>query len=462
MYCILIKKIWRKIMTSKELNADLTQGKPFIKILIFSMPLIGGSIFQQLYNFIDTIIVSRFLGIDALAAIGAYYPLSFLVLGFIQGSCIGFSIPLSQDFGAKNHDAIKKDLFNGSLICLVLTLTITPLMIMVAGYLLEILNTPQEIMSIATNFTMISFCGIPSNILYNYSSSILRAQGDSKHPFFFLILSLAINIILALIFILFFNLGLNSIAIATVISEFFAGILNIVYYIKHPSFVKISLSRNFFNFQIFTHICIIGFPMGVEYSISALGAIVMQNAINSLGIYAVAAQSAGDKIRQLFTLPMESVGAAVATYMAQNYGSKQSARLKNGIKASLTIQIIWSLFSFILILFLKKPIINLVLGVSKGPVFSMTHQYLTIVSYFFIIHGSLMIFRNTLQGLGHSMYAVISGVGELIGRSIGGYLAITSLSYTMICYSNQLAWIVSLSYCVIALSFVSKKDTLLY
>ncbi len=204
-----------------------------------------------------------------------------------------------------------------------------------------------------------------------------------------------------------------------------------------------------------------GFPMGLEYSISAIGAVIMQNAINSLGIHAVAAQSAGDKIRQLFTLPMESIGAAVATYMAQNYGSKKIIRLKIGIQSSLIIQLTWSCVSFIIIFFFKKPIINLVLGVSSGPVFLMTEQYLTIMSYFLIAHGSLMIFRNTLQGLGHSIYAIISGIGELIGRSIGGYLAIVSLGYNIICYSNQLAWIISLGYCLIALSITSKKDPIL-
>ncbi|WP_252902739.1 MATE family efflux transporter [Paucilactobacillus hokkaidonensis] len=184
----------------------------------------------------------------------------------------------------------------------------------------------------------------------------------------------------------------------------------------------------------------------------------MQDAINQLGTASIAAQSAGDKIRQLFTLPMESVGMAMATYTAQNYGAKKINRIKEGIKSGLLIQLVYSIVAFFIVALSKNSLISLVLGRKDGTVFSKANEYLIIISLFFIVHGSLMIFRNVIQGLGRSLYAIFSGFGELIGRSIGGMLALTSLGYTAICYSNQLAWSISLIYCFIITLILFKTD----
>lgn len=437
---------------------DLSTGSSMKKILLFSFPLIGSSIFQQLYNFIDTLIVSHFLGIEAVAAVGTYYPLNFLILGFVQGSCIGFSIPLSQDIGRKEYKEVKCDLLAGIVVCFLLSIILTVVMIINTNSLLIMLHTPPKIFNLTIIFTLISFAGIPANILYNYSASVLRAFGNSKQPFYFLVISLIINIFLDLLFILVFNLGIKSIALATVISEFIAGMMNAIYYVKQKQFVKVTLSTKFFNKKKILKICFIGFPMGFEYSISAIGAIIMQYAINLLGTSAIAAQAAAEKIRQLLTLPMESVGTAMATYTAQNYGASQIDRIKQGVRNGTIIQFIWSLFSLLLVCLFKNSLITLMLGVTSKQVFSLTDLYLTTISYFFIIHGMLMIFRNTIQGLGHSIYAMASGVGELIGRASASYLSILSWGYTAICYANQIAWGISLIICSFILVIIIRKD----
>lgn len=439
-------------------NIDLTTGSPLTKIIRFSLPLVGGSIFQQLYNFVDTMIVGRLLGIDALAAVGAYYPLSFLVLGFIQGSCVGFSIPLAQSVGANQERSIRQYLGNAIWLCLLIAAVLTPLMMIFAGDILRLLNTPTEIMKLATIFAVVSFAGIPANILYNYSANALRAFGDSTRPFYFLIGSLVLNIILALIFIEVFHAGIASVALATVISEFVSGALNVAWLVYSGRFMRIHLVDTKFSLHHFNRMCIIGFPMGFEYSISAIGAVVMQDAINLLGTAAVAGQSAGEKIRQLFTLPMESVGMAIATYMAQNYGAHKVDRIKKGIIQGSLIQLTYSVVAFGVVMIFKKTLIAAVLGTTTGVVYGKADQYLTIISFFFIIHGLLMIFRNTLQGLGHSIYAIFSGFGELIGRSIGGILSITSMGYVAICYSNQIAWGLSLLYCMAIMWRLFKRD----
>jgi len=439
-------------------NIDLTTGSPLSKIIKFSLPLVGGSIFQQLYNFIDTMIVGRLIGINELAAVGAYYPLSFLILGFIQGSCVGFSIPLAQSVGANENNNIRKYLGNSIWLCLLIAIVATPIMMIFANDILLLLNTPHDIINAATIFTIISFAGIPANILYNYSANALRAFGDSTHPFYFLLGSLIINIILALIFIEKFHLGLAGVALATVISEFCSGVLNILWLIYSNKFIKINLSDMKFSHYHFNRMCIIGFPMGIEYSISAIGAVIMQDTINLLGTSAIAAQSTGEKIRQLFTLPMESIGMAIATYTAQNYGAHKINRIKKGILQGSLIQLIYSVIAFIIVMASKNIILSAVLGVTSGSVYNKADQYLTIISFFFIIHGLLMIFRNTLQGLGHSIYAIFSGVGELIGRTAGGLLSLTSLGYIAICYSNQIAWTLSLIYCIAIIWILFKKD----
>lgn len=437
---------------------DLTTGYPLKKILLFSLPLVGGSLFQQLYNFIDTMIVVRLIGIDALAAVGAYYPLSFLILGFVQGSCVVFSIPLAQSVGSKSERDIKDYLVNAVWLCLVVAIILTPLMMIFAHSILQGLNTPHEIIKLDTTFTVVSFAGIPANILYNYSANALRAFCDSTRPFYFLISSLVLNIILALIFIEVFHFGIAGVALATVISEFFSGMLNVIWLIYSGHFIKVRWHDFNFSLHHISRMCIIGFPMGFEYSISAIGAVVMQDAINLLGTAAVAGQSAGEKIRQLFTLPAESVGMAIATYMAQNYGAKKIDRIKKGILQGSLIQLIYSLTAFVLVMVFKKLLISAVLGTTSGVVYNKADQYLTIISFFFIIHGLLMIFRNTLQGLGHSIYAIFSGFGELIGRSIGGILSITSMGYIAICYSNQIAWGLSLLYCMFIMFRLFKTD----
>lgn len=437
---------------------DLTKGNPLTRLILFSLPLVGGSLFQQLYNFIDTLIVGRLIGIDAVAAVGAYYPLSFLVLGFIHGSCIGFSIPLSQNVGAKDQQATKTFFTNAIWICLAMAILLTPIMIIGASGALKLLNTPSNVFKAAVTFTVISFLGIPANILYNYSAAALRAFGDAIHPLHFLVISLVINVILDLIFIINFHLGIAGAAWATVISEFIGGILNLTLFLfgKH----RLTIDRQSWRPapKSIRKMTAIGIPMGFEYSISAIGAIIMQDAINRLGSNIMAAQSAADKIRQLFTLPMESVGAAMATYQAQNFGAKNAKRIKQGISNGVMIQIIYSVAAFVIINLTKTSLVTAVLGTGSMQTVTKANEYLTIISFFFPVHGLLMIFRNTLQGWGHSLYAIVSGFGELLGRSIGSLFALGAAGYTAICYSNPLAWAISLVYCVIMTWKLFKQD----
>ncbi len=446
----------------KSGTTDLTVGKPLFQILRFALPLVLGTLFQQLYSFADTVIVGRCLGTDALGAVGTTYSLNFLILGFVQGACVGFGIPVAETFGAKDKGGLRKYLFNGALLCVVLSVVFTLFTTLMAGPLLQLIHTPEELYADAVLYIRIIFLGIPATVLYNYASSVLRAMGDSQHPFYFLLAASVLNIGLDYLLIVSMGMGVDGAAIATVLSQLLSGGLCAFWFFTRTAKQEELTFRGQSSLLSAGHckrLAYIGFPMGFEYSVSAIGAVIMQDAINLLGSTAVAAQTAGEKIRQMFTLPMESVGMAMATYVGQNHGAHRTDRIQQGIKDGCTIQLTYCVAAWVVIFFVKTYAVGLVLGDADPAVTAGAIQYLAIMSMLFCFHGLLMIFRNTLQGLGYSVQAIISGVGELIGRSLGGLLAVkTGLGYVGICLSNPFAWGLAMLYCMFMVRRMLKRE----
>ena len=446
----------------KSGTTDLTVGKPLFQILRFALPLVLGTLFQQLYSFADTVIVGRCLGTDALGAVGTTYSLNFLILGFVQGACVGFGIPVAETFGAKDQGGLRKYLFNGALLCVVLSVVFTLFTTLMAGPLLQLIHTPEELYADAVLYIRIIFLGIPATVLYNYASSVLRAMGDSQHPFYFLLAASVLNIGLDYLLIVSMGMGVDGAAIATVLSQLLSGGLCAFWFFTRTAKQEELTFRGQSSLLSAGHckrLAYIGFPMGFEYSVSAIGAVIMQDAINLLGSTAVAAQTAGEKIRQMFTLPMESVGMAMATYVGQNHGAHRTDRIQQGIKDGCTIQLTYCVAAWVVIFFVKPYAVGLVLGDAEPAVTAGAIQYLAIMSLLFCFHGLLMIFRNTLQGLGYSVQAIISGVGELIGRSLGGLLAVkTGLGYVGICLSNPFAWGLAMLYCMFMVRRMLKRE----
>ena len=446
----------------KSGTTDLTVGKPLFQILRFALPLVLGTLFQQLYSFADTVIVGRCLGTDALGAVGTTYSLNFLILGFVQGACVGFGIPVAETFGAKDQGGLRKYLFNGALLCVVLSVVFAISTTLMAGPLLQLIHTPEELYADAVLYIRIIFLGIPATVLYNYASSVLRAMGDSQHPFYFLLAASVLNIGLDYLLIVSMGMGVDGAAIATVLSQLLSGGLCAFWFFTRTAKQEELTFRGQSSLLSAGHckrLAYIGFPMGFEYSVSAIGAVIMQDAINLLGSTAVAAQTAGEKIRQMFTLPMESVGMAMATYVGQNHGAHRTDRIQQGIKDGCTIQLTYCVAAWVVIFFVKPYAVGLVLGDADPAVAAGAIQYLAIMSTLFCFHGLLMIFRNTLQGLGYSVQAIISGVGELIGRSLGGLLAVkTGLGYVGICLSNPFAWGLAMLYCMFMVRRMLKRE----
>lgn len=436
---------------------DLTAGRPVKQIFLFSVPLILGTLFQQLYSFVDTVMVGRLIGDTALAAVGTTYSLYFLTIGFVTGSCVGFAIPLAQAAGAKDPGEFQRYFWNGTWLCLGLSVLVTAVMVALAEPMLRLIRTPADILTQAAGYIRIIYLGLPATILYNFCAGVLRAAGDSRRPTTFLMVSSCLNIVLDYVLIAWIPLGVGGAALATVLSQLVSGLLNLGWILRRTDLLAGSRGNRAWSRRHMAVLCKVGFPMGFDHSVSALGMVVMQGAINSLGTAAIAGQTTGEKIRQVFTTPMESVGMGVATYAGQNIGARRPDRVRQGIRAGLAIQYVYCIVVWMVIFFGKGTFVEFVLGPAAGESAVLAVKYLAIISCLFPIHGSLMVVRNTLQGMGYSIHAVFSGFSELGGRAIGSWLSVVFLGFTGICLSNPMAWACGLVYCTIVYAVVMKR-----
>ena len=436
---------------------DLTTGKPIKQILLFSLPLVMGSLFQQMYSFVDTIMVGRLISSDALAAVGSVSSLNFLVIGFVGGTCSGFAIPLAKSIGAKNTEDFQKYLWNGCWISLILAAFMTILTNLLVYPLLHLINTPADILENSARYIRVLFCGIPVTILYNFTAGILRASGDSQRPTNHLLISSCVNIVLDYICIVPLRMGVVGAALATVSSQLLSGLLNLRWIVYKTDLLKDSSGHRKLSGYHFGQLCKIGFPMGFDTCIVGLGSVAMQSAINTLGTAAVTGQVAGEKVRQIFTIPMSSVGAGMATFAGQNDGAKRYDRLKEGLKGAITLQLCYSLIACLVINVGKGSFVSLILGPGSGQPGIYATQYLTVMSCLFWVNGTMFALRNTLTGMGYSAYSVFSGICELIGKALGGLLAVKWLGFWGICVATPLAWFLAMVYCGILVRHFLKQ-----
>lgn len=448
---------------SKKQTLDMTQGKPLPLLVKFAVPLILGSLFQQLYSFVDTAIVGRCISSDALTAVGVTGSLNFLVLGLTMGSAMGFGIPISQSIGAGDKEEVSRNFWNGLYLSIALGLVISIGVSFFVRPLLAMMKTPAELLDMATEYLTIILAGQITTVLYNYLAGVLRAFGDSQRPFWFLVISSCINVVLDLVFILVIPMGVAGAAVATVISQGISVIMCAWWLAKKTDVIKKTNESGESLMKIsgshMKKICVIGLPLGLEYSVCSIGNVVLQSSINTLGTVVAAAQVCGEKIRAIATIPMESVGMAMATYAGQNYGAKRMDRIKSGIKAGLIIQATYSLIAWAVLLVLKKPLVYLLLGELESAEALASVEYLSIITTLFICHGSLMIFRNTVQGMGFGASALASSVMEIIGRSAAGLLAVYFNSFFLICVSAPMAWGLACICCIgLCAYYIPKKS----
>ena len=447
---------------SKSKTVDMTKGNPLPLLIKFSIPLVFGSIFQQLYSFADTAIVGRCISVDALSAVGVTGALNFLVLGLTMGCAMGFGIPISQSVGADSKEDISRFFWNGLYLCIGIGLVISIGVGLFVRPLLEMMNTAPELLDMAVEYLQIIFFGQITTVLYNYFAAVLRAFGDSKRPFYFLLISSALNIVLDLVLILVIPMGVAGAALATVISQGVSVVLciwwlfakmNVIHKADENGISWMNISKEHIKTS-----CIIGVPLGLEYSVTSIGNIVLQSSINSMGTVVAAAQICGERIRAIATMPMENVGMAIATYVGQNYGAKRLDRIKEGVKAGMIINVVYCAAAWAVLFVLKKPLVYLLLGEVTSIEAVKSVEYLTVITTLFVFHGSLMVFRNTVQGMGYSASALAASVMEIIGRSGAGILAVYFNSFFIICVSSPAAWILAMIMCIILYAYYMRKE----
>lgn len=420
---------------------DMTKGNPLKIFIFFSIPLLIGNIFQQLYSMVDTIIVGRFVGVNSLAAVGTTGSMFFLVNGMILGLTSGFGVLVSQKFGAKDESGVKKAVASNIILTIISTIIITVISLLIKDKLLNLMNTPNNIFKDANTYITIIFAGIITQSIYNMASAILRSLGDSKTPLYFLIISSVLNIILDLLFIAKFNMGVAGAAYATNIAQGFAAVLCIIY--SYKKFKILRLKKDDFNIDkdyFKTHLKI-GIPMGLQFSVTALGIIIVQSAINVFGSTVIAAYTASSKVLQLVMQPAISFGVTIATYAGQNLGAKRFDRIKYGIKIINKVSIISSLIAGAILVFFGKYFVMLFIENPTQEIFGYAQQVFNYSAIFFIPLGLIFIYRNVLQGMGDSFVPMMAGVAELLARAIVAFTLPKLIGFVGICLSDPIAWI---------------------
>lgn len=422
----------------------MTKGKPLKLILAFCIPALLGNMVQQFYNIIDSIIVGRYIGVDALAGVGATSSLTFLVIGFVIGLCTGFSIHVAQSFGAGDYKKMRKYAANALYLCGIFSVVLTVITMLGTRWLLVTMQTPEDIMQEAYDFIIVIFAGITVTMLYNILASIIRAVGDSRTPLVFLIISAVLNIILDFVFILGMKKGVASAAVATVISQMVSGVLCIIYIKKKYFILHFEKDETKLDIGLCKELLAIGLPMAFQFSITAIGSVILQWAVNSLGSVAVAAVTAASKIQLLAIQPMETLGLTLATYGGQNLGAKQYERIKKGVNQAIIIGLAYSVFIYgfmelagekMTLLFIAKD------SLERGEILEQSKIFLRLNGLFYMFLSVLFILRNTLQGLGYSILPMMAGVSELVARTLVSVLFVGKYGYEAACLASPVAWI---------------------
>lgn len=426
----------------KIMTKDLTSGSPLKVILLFSLPLVLGNLFQQFYALADTIIVGRFCGVSALASVGATGSVNYLILGFVIGVCNGFAIPIAQLFGARDYKDLRRHVANAAWLCMTASVVLTISTVALTRPMMQLMQTPDDIIDGAVIYIGWIFAGIPFIFLYNMVAAIMRALGDSKTPLYFLILTSALNIGLDLLFIVPFHFGVLGAALATDISQVISGVLSFIYLRRKFDVLKMEKDDLAFSKKASIHLLGIGVPMGLQCSITAIGSVIMQWAVNVLGSTAVAAVTAAGKTQGLLTIPMESVGTAMATYAGQNLGASRMDRVRQGVNSAMLIILIYGVASAFVLHFTDVQIMGLFLDTAKEiDIVAMGREYLFWNSVFFVPLGALIVWRYSIQGLGFSSLAMLAGVAEMVARTAVAIVLVPILGYFGAELSNPAAWI---------------------
>ena len=439
------------------MTKDMTSGSPAKLIFGFAIPMFLGLLFQQFYSMVDTLIVGKFLGVNPLAGVGSTSSLNFMVLGFCMGVCNGFAIPVAQMFGAKEEHRLRRYVTNGAWLCIVFSIVMTLVVVAVCRPVLVLMQTPEEIFEYAYVYIVIVFWGIPCTFLYNILAAIIRSLGDSKTPVIFLAISSGINIVLDLVFVLVFDMGVEGPAIATVLAQGISGIICLWY--MYRKFPVLHASRDEWKPELhyMGKLCFIGIPMGLQYSITAIGSLVLQTAVNGLGAMVVAGVTAAQKINMFISCPIESLGQTMAPYAGQNMGAGKIDRIGKGLKSAVLMGWGVSIICFLIAVLFGKQLTMLFVDASETTIISYSYQFLLYCTGGYCLLTLVNTVRFTIQGMGFSVFAILSGIMEMIARILAATVVVQMIGFAGTCLAHPMAWLFADVFLIPAFFWCRKK-----
>ena len=432
---------------ARTVNRDLTQGSPMKLLIGFALPLLGGFLFQQLYSFVDTAIVGRFLGYDALAAVGSTGALNFLINGFCMGLCSGFAIPIAQSKGAGNMTELRRFIMHSVYLCAVISVAMGLITGFGSPMLLHLMNTQDELMGMATAYIQPVFFAIPTTVLYNMAAGIMRSMGDSRTPMLAIVLAALMNIVLDLLFILVFHMGVAGAAWATVCSQLASGLWCLSVLMRKFPELKMQPDDKHIRKPFIRRLMSMGLPFGLQYSITAIGSVMVTISVNGLGTVAIAAVTAAGKLSMLFCIVFDALASAMATFAGQNVGAKKIERITQGLKSVSLVGCIYCVLAFLVIFFFGKDMVSLFVDADDptviAEVLDKAQQFLTVNSAVYIPLLFVNILRFTIQGVGFTTVAMTAGLMELIGRGIVAIVLVPVFGYDAAVWANPVAWILA-------------------
>lgn len=423
------------------MTKDLTTGSPLKLILYFAFPTYLGMLFQQFYNIVDTVIVGKLLGIGPLAGVGSTGSLNFMVLGFCMGLCSGFAIPIAQKFGAREESALRKYVANSFWLAAVFSVLLTVPVCVFCRPILRLMNTPEDVFEYAYRYIFIIFLGIPAAFLYNILAGILRSLGDSKTPVVFLALSSFLNIALDIITIRLFGMGVEGTALATVISQATSGIICFFYMKKRYAVLRMNAQERRPDGRCMARLCYMGIPMGLQYSVTAIGTLIIQATMNGFGSAAVAGATAAQRIHGFLACPLDALGSTMAPYTGQNMGAGKLERISKGVWSASLCGIACSAAMYAVAAVFGRSLVCIFLDVPEETVIGYAAQFLTITAGGYCLLTLVNVVRFSIQGMGFSVLAIVSGIMEMIARAIAGLFLAPRFGFAAVAFAHPLAWI---------------------
>ena len=442
---------------------NMTTGKPAKLILQFMIPTCLGNIFQQFYNLADSVVAGRFIGVDALAAIGSTTSLIFLVIGWLNGLTSGFSIMVAQHFGAGKYERMRRNVAMSIYLCLAFVLVMTIALEILNYPILRLMNAPDGIIDDTAGYMAVIYAGLFATAAYNGLAAVMRALGDSRSPLYFLIISAVINVLLDVAFIIWFGMGVEGCAYATVIAQAVSALLCFLYIVRKFDILKLSREDFRISFGIMGRLLSIGIPMGLQFSITAIGTIIVQGAVNVFGSVYIAGFSAAGKIQNIVSTVFVAFGATAATYVGQNRGAGRMDRVHQGVKSIQVMILVWSAVMILVIHLFGDMLIHIFIDASETEVMSAARTYFRAVAWCYPFLGSIFLYRNALQGLGYGLMPMMGGVFELIARAAIVAAVAGSFGYVGVCLADPAAWLAALvpivPYYFYKISRISRKET---